>query len=169
MVINSKNTPRGFTLVELMIVIIVIGILAAISIVSYRGISDRAMDTRIKTIVADVGKALTISDGLDGVRPSAQGYFDNPNGVRDTLVPGYMSQNYRTGITSKNAPASENTVFRYYICGSGRFVIYASLNSPTAADISNLQSVKSTCGHSNTHAPETATGNNPRYNFAQIY
>ncbi|MEO7905179.1 MAG: prepilin-type N-terminal cleavage/methylation domain-containing protein [Candidatus Saccharimonadales bacterium] len=37
------NKMRGFTVVELLIVIVVIGILAAITIVAYRGIQQRAM------------------------------------------------------------------------------------------------------------------------------
>lgn len=36
---------QGFTIVELLIVIVVIGILAAISIVAYTGISKRADDS----------------------------------------------------------------------------------------------------------------------------
>jgi len=38
----SKNTARGFTIVELLIVVVVIAILAAITIVSYNGISRRS-------------------------------------------------------------------------------------------------------------------------------
>lgn len=39
---------RGFTIVELLIVIVVIGILAAIVIVAYQGVTNRANDSAIK-------------------------------------------------------------------------------------------------------------------------
>jgi len=40
------NKPRGFTIVELLIVIVVIAILAAISVVAYNGIQARAKNTK---------------------------------------------------------------------------------------------------------------------------
>ena len=40
----SSNKTKGFTLVELLIVIVVIAILAAISIVAYNGVTQKARD-----------------------------------------------------------------------------------------------------------------------------
>lgn len=42
-----KTTQRGFTIVELLIVIVVIGILASITVVSYNGIQKRAQNSAI--------------------------------------------------------------------------------------------------------------------------
>lgn len=51
---NSAKRGRGFTIVELLIVIVVIGILAAITIVAYNGTQQRA---RAATVVSDLANA----------------------------------------------------------------------------------------------------------------
>lgn len=68
-----RKTTSGFTIVELLIVVIVIAILATITIVSYSNISTSAMDSKIKSLVASVGKSLMLEE-VNGVRPTAVGY-----------------------------------------------------------------------------------------------
>ena len=45
---NIKTKNQGFTIVELLIVVVVIAILAAITIISYAGITARANESAIK-------------------------------------------------------------------------------------------------------------------------
>jgi prepilin-type N-terminal cleavage/methylation domain-containing protein len=49
MISLKKARSSGFTIVELLIVIVVIGILAALVIVTYNGIQQKARDTERKT------------------------------------------------------------------------------------------------------------------------
>ena len=55
-----KRTTSGFTIVELLIVIVVIAILAAISIVAYNGIQARARDNIRYQDVKSITKALEL-------------------------------------------------------------------------------------------------------------
>lgn len=52
---------RGFTIVELLIAIVVIGILAAIAIVSYSGIQERAKATAIVSGMRETDKAMRLA------------------------------------------------------------------------------------------------------------
>lgn len=54
------RASRGFTIVELLIVIVVIAILAAISVVAYSGIQQRARDAQRQNDIQAITKALEL-------------------------------------------------------------------------------------------------------------
>jgi prepilin-type N-terminal cleavage/methylation domain-containing protein len=60
---------RGFTIVELLIVIVVIAILAAISTVAFNGIQQRAENTKTVQAVGEYGKALQAYAATNGQYP----------------------------------------------------------------------------------------------------
>ena len=57
---------KGFTIVELLIVILVIGILAAISIVAYNGIQARAQDASVQSDLSAMAKKIEIEAATAG-------------------------------------------------------------------------------------------------------
>ena len=69
-----KNIQRGFTIVELLIVIVVIGILAAIVIVAYNGIQTRAQNTITIQAVAEYVKGLNSYASANGHYPIDSSY-----------------------------------------------------------------------------------------------
>jgi len=60
MTIQSIKQNKGFTIVELLIVIVVIGILAAITIVAYNGIQNRAKIASIQSDLTSASKKLKL-------------------------------------------------------------------------------------------------------------
>lgn len=63
----AKHINRsGFTIVELLIVIVVIAILAAISLVAYNGITNRAKDSAALSNAQQVGKKITVHSLTNG-------------------------------------------------------------------------------------------------------
>ena len=70
---NLQTNQKGFTIVELLIVIVVIAILAAISIVAYTGVQENARKTQRAADAKVVADAINAYYAEEGSWPSTSG------------------------------------------------------------------------------------------------
>jgi len=63
---SSYVNKHGFTIVELLIVIVVIGILAVISVVAYNGIQNSARTAKMNADLTQLEKAITVARNSTG-------------------------------------------------------------------------------------------------------
>lgn len=75
--ISLKKTNRGFTIVELLIVIVVIGILAALVVVTYNGIQQKARDTERKTDINAIHGQVEAYSAQNGKYPTLDNINDS--------------------------------------------------------------------------------------------
>jgi type IV pilus assembly protein PilA len=145
---SNAQDQKGFTIVELLIVVVVIAILAAITIVSYNGITNRANASAAQSTAASLQKKIELfaSDGPSSTYPrtisdltgaaaisqvtptttttSANTWYIAPGSLNVTAAPA-------TDPTTSNG---KNTV-RFEPCGSGTGAATASTFVPTGANI----------------------------------
>lgn len=104
---SGMKSKSGFTIVELLIVIVVIAILAAISIVAYNGVQQRAKYTEQLSQIEEIGKAIrlyraeggSMNDGVAGAGGAWYGgssntYVGTSTSMRQALLDsGHLSPN----------------------------------------------------------------------------
>lgn len=101
----AKQKQSGFTIVELLIVIVVIAILAAITIVAYNGIRDRAQTSAVQTGLAQANKkVLSYAAQNSDTYPTALSDVGVSNS--DTMYYQYTSSDSPRAyaITASNGP-----------------------------------------------------------------
>lgn len=168
---TGQCATRGFTIVELLIVVVVIAILAAITIVAYNGIQDRAQDSRMKTAAGQVEKAIRLwgldngaimkggwgstTAAVDGKCSDGSGGFFGSTTYTCTVEDALVSANLLPKGFSTKLPANKyyspptggRLSMMVYACGTGRYALYWTLRIPTADDTANLTSIISTCSN----------------------
>lgn len=115
-----KHTRAGFTIVELLIVVVVIAILAAITIVSYNGITMQAYKTTIDSEISAMAKQLQL------YAVKADGYP-----VSDTTLKPLIQQ---AGIWNE----TRTTDWNYLYCTNGRTFALLPSNKKVDAQESPL-------------------------------
>ena len=113
----SKKSNKGFTIVELLVVIVVIAILAAVTVVAYNGLTARVKETSLKTDLESAAKqlqVLKIQSGTDTFPANAASLIKS-----DSTVFQYTSTGatYCLSATNNSAPG-----ITFYITESGSIV-----------------------------------------------
>ena len=77
MKVMLRKNSRGFTIIELLVVVVIIGILATVTIVAYNGIQQRARNSQTATAVRDYLNAMSVyASDHNGAYPTfASVYF----------------------------------------------------------------------------------------------
>ena len=106
----SSNKTKGFTLVELLIVIVVIAILAAISIVAYNGVTNKARDDERAT------------DARNIINAAAAYNSEKDKWPTDTEIKGFdtikLSKNAKDNIGNTAPGPNDKSKYLYELCGT---------------------------------------------------
>lgn len=133
----SKITykEKGFTIVELLVVIVVIGILAAITIVSYTGVTARANTASEQSAASALQGKIEVyaADGPTSTYPLTIAAL---TGAASTTTY-YLSSSSITYSALAASPTSPMNKVRYELCGTNSAtpgiapVAYANITTPT--------------------------------------
>lgn len=122
MSLNNKIKQSGFTIVELLIVIVVIGILAAITIVAFNGIQNRANATASEALATDLIKKAEAYNAVKGVYPTSVELQAVTTDPAEAKLEGKLAAAIQgaTTTTAAVAPTSTNgkTTVSYETCGT---------------------------------------------------
>ena len=129
---QKRQSQRGFTIVELLIVIVVIGILAAITIVAYNGIQQRAQTATVQSDLEGADKQLAIDQVTNSAYPATVALANNGAGLKASNGTTYQySVNNSTNPQTYCITATNNNI-SYFVSSTN--------NTPTAGNciVTNL-------------------------------
>ena len=134
----AKQT-RGFTIFELMVVILVVGILAAVTLVLYNGSQDRARFGSYKNDIVRINEAITVYYGEKGVYPLGDGSSASGciTGTGNFMPNSGLSPSYINPMP--NVPNYKGGVNYYAYCWSGNGADYKVLRLVSSGTVPSVE------------------------------
>lgn len=117
---------RGFTIVELLIVIVVIGILAAITIVAFNGVQNRANDTAVQSDLRQFGSVMSQHKAVKSQYP-APADFDSSMNIKFTKAAYGLDAQSRNLRYCRNDTTDEFVIIA--VSKSGNYFKYTSMSN----------------------------------------
>lgn len=134
----STILRRGFTIVELLVVVVVIGILASITIVSYSGITRSAKETALKADLRSAATSITIVQADTGTYPTPSLPSDVKASSGNTFL--YTSDGSTYCLTAKS---DQSNIASFYISNGGVITEGTCSGHGAIADGAFIQTVTS--------------------------
>jgi prepilin-type N-terminal cleavage/methylation domain-containing protein len=106
---------RGFTIVELLIVVVIIGILAAIVIVAYNGVTNRAKTSKSQSTASTILKKFEAYNAEVGSYPAAWSSM-SATSTASYYIP---AASYTLKTTTTWASSDTEITFDLYSCSTG--------------------------------------------------
>jgi prepilin-type N-terminal cleavage/methylation domain-containing protein len=148
-----KHSRAGFTIVELLIVIVVIAILAAITIVAYNGIQERSRASAVSSALSQASKKLSLYQ------------IDNPD-----QYPAAAGTDGTANLSALGISNSGNVTYQY--SASGNTYCLTATQGATSYKVSSTTTAPSSggcAGHGvGGQAPITNLANNPGSEVAAL-
>ncbi len=130
-----SSQQAGFSLVELLVVIFIIGVLATFLSTNLAGIRSRAEDSKSKTDLSDLKKALRLYyNDYQSYPADSSGQIAGCGAAGDQVCAGTFS-NGSDVVYMVELPAT----FSYYSDGDEGFILTSVLNNTSDEDISASQ------------------------------
>lgn len=141
---GMQQRQKGFTIVELLIVIVVIAILAAIVIVAYNGVQNQASDSRRLHDAQEIQSAVEAYKVANGAFPPITPANQEPLGYEASYVTGSFLNTIKTNGIVKQIPVdpinNSTYYYRYYVYTAGQYGCPANRGDYYIIEIVKFQS-----------------------------
>jgi prepilin-type N-terminal cleavage/methylation domain-containing protein len=114
--IKRLKTERGFTIVELLIVVVIIGILAAIVIVAYNGVTNRAKTSKSQATASSIVKKIEAYNAENGAYAATYAALNSPS-TASWYIPA-ASYNFKAGPNNDVAATDTEITFNFANCAT---------------------------------------------------